>query len=143
MALQITGRIEVIGQTITIASKNGGNPFNKRELVLSCPRYDQYTGDIVSENHPKLEFSGSKCEKLDAFKVGDVVTVDFVLQGNWIDGQDGTRKNITNVVGYDINRYQRKVQQTEQVQQPTPMPSNEPAPMQTPPPTPPIDRLPF
>lgn len=141
MALQITGKVEVIGQTVQIASKNGGNPFSKRELVLTCNRFDPYTGEIVSENHPKFEFSGSRCEKLDHFKEGEMVTVDFVLQGNWIEGQDGMKKNITNVVGYNITPYQRQGQQTEHPTHPSP--SAEPMQMQAPPPLPPIDKLPF
>lgn len=141
MALQITGKVEVIGQTVQIASKNGGNPFSKRELVLTCNRFDPYTGEIVSENHPKFEFSGSRCEKLDHFKEGEMVTVDFVLQGNWIEGQDGMKKNITNVVGYNITPYQRQCQQAEPATQ-TGL-ASEPSQSQTPPPLPPMDKLPF
>ena len=45
MANQITGRIIEIGQTVQIASKNGGSSFTKREFILDATTYDPYTGE--------------------------------------------------------------------------------------------------
>lgn len=100
MANQLTGRIEVLGQTQQVASKSGST-FSRRELVLNCARYDQYTGEKISENHPQFEFSGKACEKLDGLNVGDVIVVSFTLQGSWYE-KDGVRKNFTRVIGYDV-----------------------------------------
>lgn len=36
MSNQITGRLIEIGQTVQIPSKNGGNPFVKREFILDA-----------------------------------------------------------------------------------------------------------
>lgn len=130
MANQLTGRIEVLGQTQQVASKSG-NTFSRRELVLNCARYDQYTGEQVSENHPQFEFSGKACEKLDGLKVGDVIVVSFTLQGSWYE-KDGVRKNFTRVIGYDV-----EVKETRQaVTAHSPVADNMP-------PTPPMDRLPW
>ena len=130
MANQLTGRIEVLGQTQQVASKSGST-FSRRELVLNCARYDQYTGEQVSENHPQFEFSGKACEKLDGLKVGDVIVVSFTLQGSWYE-KDGVRKNFTRVVGYDVEIKETKQSVTSQ----PPVADNMP-------PTPPMDRLPW
>lgn len=129
MANQLTGRIEVLGQTQQVASKSGST-FSRRELVLNCARYDQYTGEKISENHPQFEFSGKACEKLDGLNVGDVIVVSFTLQGSWYE-KDGVRKNFTRVVGYDV---EVKTRETSATQSPT---------IDSIPPVPPIDRLPW
>ena len=130
MANQLTGRIEVLGQTQQVASKSGST-FSRRELVLNCARYDQYTGEQVSENHPQFEFSGKACDKLDGLNVGQVVTVSFTLQGSWYE-KDGVRKNFTRVIGYDVEVKETKQAVTSQ----SPVADNMP-------PTPPMDRLPW
>lgn len=129
MANQLTGRIEVLGQTQQVASKSGST-FSRRELVLNCARYDQYTGEKISENHPQFEFSGKACEKLDGLNVGDVIVVSFTLQGSWYE-KDGLRRNFTRVVGYDI-----EVKAREAVTAQSPVQDNLP-------PLPPINKLPW
>lgn len=140
MALQITGKIEMLGATQTVASKKGGEPFKKRDVVLAVCVYDRYTGEVVSENHPQFEFGGSKCDKLDGCKVGDMVTISFVVQGVWYE-KDGERKNLTKVVGYDIQPYKKATEESKPVQQAAPAQAQEPQDM---PPVPPMnDGLPF
>lgn len=129
MANQLTGRIEVLGATKQVASKSGST-FSRRELVLNCARYDQYTGEKISENHPQFEFSGKACEKLDGLNVGDVIVVLFTLQGSWYE-KDGIRKNFTRVVGYDV---EVKTREASAPQSPA---------IDNIPPVPPIDRLPW
>lgn len=103
MALTITGKIKSIGSIQSIPSKNGGSPFEKRELVLDTTRFDPYTGERSEyENYPALEFSGEKCKDLDGYQVGQVVTVSFELQGSFYKGQDGMEKNITRPRAYKI-----------------------------------------
>lgn len=129
MANQLTGRIEVLGATQQVASKSGST-FSRRELVLNCARYDQYTGEKISENHPQFEFSGKACEKLDGLNVGDVIVVSFTLQGSWYE-KDGVRRNFTRVVGYDVEVKTRETSATHS-------PATDSIP-----PVPPIDRLPW
>lgn len=133
MANQLTGRVEMLGQVQAVASKNGST-FNRRELVLNCARYDQYTGEQISENHPQFEFSGRSCEKLDGLEVGDIVTVSFTLQGSWFE-KDGAKRNFTRVVGYDVERKEVKREAQKSVEMVDNMPPV--------PPVPPITKLPW
>ena len=111
MALTITGKVNSIGNTISIASKNGGQPFLKREVVLDCTRFDPYTGERDKfENFPQFEFSGEKCTELDKCKVGDVVTISFDLYGSFYKAQDGSEKNFTRVRGYKVELKQGHTQ---------------------------------
>lgn len=103
MALTITGKVHSVGNTQSIASKNGGQPFLKREIVLDATRFDPYTGERDKfENFPQFEFSGEKCSELDKCKVGDVVTISFTLQGSFYKSQDGIERNFTRIRGYEI-----------------------------------------
>jgi hypothetical protein len=103
MANQITGRIIEISQTVQILSKNGGNPFTKREFILDATTYDPYTGERSEyENVIPLEFSGDKCAELDRYKNDDVVTVSFVLQGRSWTNQDGELKRMASIRCYKI-----------------------------------------
>ena len=133
MANQLTGKIEVLGNTQQVASKNG-EPFMKRDMVLAVMVYDRYTGEVTSENHPQFEFAGKNCSKLDGYKVGDVVTVSFTLQGVWYD-KDGERRNFTKVIGYDVQQYKKQLIKGNGDKN-SPVSDNVP-------PTPPIDKLPW
>lgn len=118
MANTVIGTILVIENTESIPSKNGGQPFLKRGLVLDCSRYDQYTGQKY-ENYPRLEFSGNKCSELDNFQVGQLVEVSFVLSGRSYE-KDGITKYFTSVVGYKVENYvqgQQSAQPTQSTQQ--------------------------
>lgn len=116
MANTITGKIAYIGPIQQIPSKNGGNPFVKREIVIDSTRFDPYTGERDKfENFPLFEFSGDKCSDLDNFQVNDVVTVSFDIQGRkWIDAE-GKTKYINSIRGYKI--------EARQVGQRTPQPA--------------------
>lgn len=103
MANTIIGKVLVIGRTEEIPSKNGGQPFLKRTLVLDCSRYDQYTGKKF-ENYPQLEFASKNTAILDNFNVGDVVEVSFALQGRSYE-KDGVHKYFTSIVGYKVEPY--------------------------------------
>lgn len=116
MANTIIGKVLVIGRTEEIPSRNGGQPFLKRTLVLDCSRYDQYTGQKF-ENYPQLEFASKNTAILDNFNVGDVVEVSFALQGRSYE-KDGVQKYFTSIVGYKVEPYN-----TQQSQQNTPQAS--------------------
>jgi hypothetical protein len=159
--MNITGRIYGIGQIQSIATKNGST-LQKREVILDTTRFDPYTGERGFENYPMFEFSGEKCKDLDGYKVGDVVTIFFDLQGGFYEASDGVKKNFTKVRGYKIEARQtiqpmsqQPVQQQAaqpQHQQPAPQTQSAPryapqyAQSQYPQPTPPppgINDLPF
>jgi hypothetical protein len=145
MALKVIGKVHSVGQTQQIASKNGGQPFLKREIVLDATRYDGLTGERGYDNFPLFEFSGDKCAELDAFKRGDVVEVSFELQGSFYKDKDGVERNFTRVRAYKIETYavkskpapQPQAQQTQTAYQQPPMPSDYP------PPPPPQQNLPW
>ena len=66
----ITGLIIVIEDTQTFASG-----FAKRSFVLRT-QADKYPQDI------KFDAMKSDCDRLDAYEVGDLITVSFNLRGN-------------------------------------------------------------
>lgn len=130
MANQITGRIAEICQTVQIESKNGGSPFVKREFLLDATTYDPYTGERSEyENIVPLEFFGDKCVELDRFKIDDVVTVSFFLQGRSWTNQDGELKRMVSIRCHKIEARGGVPQSTssqsvqQPVQQPQPTPS--------------------
>lgn len=124
MSNQITGRIERIGQTVNIPSKDGSKTYQKREIILDATRYDPYTGERGFDNFPAFEFGGDKCAELDNFRQGQVVTISFELQGTKYTDKDGQTKYFTRVRGYKI-----EARQTSQPAQ-TPTPQPEPIPQQ-------------
>lgn len=142
MALKMIGKVFSIGATQSIASKNGGQPFQKREIVLDATRFDGLTGERGYDNFPMFEFGGEKCSELDGFKTGDVVEISFELQGSFYKDKDGVEKNFTRVRAYKIEHYQTK-------QRPAQQQASQPAPQQQTqipsdyPPTPAQSDLPF
>lgn len=104
MANTITGRILSIGDVETITSKNG-EAFEKRKLVLNCTRSD--FGQLY-ENYPSFEFSGKHISDIEQFKVGDIVTVSFVLQGKKVQKDNMPETYFNTVVGYKIEMWQRQ-----------------------------------
>lgn len=102
--LELTGKLEQINDAVSIPYGEGKS-FLKREIILDCTTYDRFTGD-PKENHVLFEFSGNKCSLLDKFKVGDRVTISFVLQGFFYESKtDHQKKNITKVIGYDCQAF--------------------------------------
>ena len=74
-AYKLTGKIIVLNDTQTFASG-----FAKREFVVETTD-DKYPQQI------KLEAVKAGCDKLDAFRIGDEVSVDFNLRGNEFNGK--------------------------------------------------------
>jgi hypothetical protein len=123
MSNQITGRLVEIGQTIQIPSKTGSAPFLKREFLLDATTYDPYTGQRSEyENILPLEVSGDKCAELDQFRMGDVITVSFALQGRSWTNQDGELRRMVSIRCYKLELRrtsgQTVVQSVQQTSQP-------------------------
>ena len=103
MANTMTGKIHVIMPTETIVSKKDKNKsFQKRTIVLDCTRFDQYTGERGFENYPSFDFSGDKCQELDNYQVGQIVTITFDLQGNKFTDGNGKDRWFTSIRGYRV-----------------------------------------
>ncbi|MCM1452663.1 MAG: DUF3127 domain-containing protein [Clostridium sp.] len=120
MAYKITGTIKQLTPTQTLMSKSGKN-YDKRDLVIAVRMFDQYTGQPKddSENTPKFTFIGEKCKDLDAWKVGDVVTISFDVSGRSYT-KDGRTEYMTDVKPFHVDR-------AKALENPTPAPQPAPA----------------
>lgn len=105
MANQISGKVLIINDAISIPTRSG-NTFTKRQIVLDASHYDPMTGQKF-ENYPAFDFVGNRVNELDNFKVGDLVTISFALNGRPFD-KDGKTIYFTSVTGYKIEPYQRQ-----------------------------------
>lgn len=136
MAFQITGKLELVGDTIARTPKNGGQTFYRREFVLDCTRYNPDTGEPW-ENHPKFELAGNNCTLLDQFQIGQKVTVDFSLKGaKYPDPQTGEIKYFTSINAFRIALAEQQGKQ-QNWYQPATAPTNAQPAAQAQPPFPP------
>lgn len=149
MAFVLIGRIIAVDQQQTMASKSDASKtFQRRQVYLDCSRYDSITGEQLQENKPLLEFGGKGLEQLNelckqGLKKGDLVSIEFAVQGNTYKDAQGNTKNFTGIRPYAIERYIPKSQQNQQQAQSAPP---QQAPAQQPPvmtPTGTDDGLPF
>ena len=122
MAFVLVGKVIAINREETVASKNDATKsFNRRQLYLDCSRYDSITGEKLQENYPLLEFGGKGLEQLNALcqhglKKGDLVSIEFAVQGNSYKDAQGNTKNFTGIRPYSIALYIPKSQQVQQPQ---------------------------
>ena len=115
MANTMTGRVLLIGNVEEIPSKNGGEPFKKRVVVLNCTHSD--FGQVY-ENYPSFEFSGRHVDDPANFAVGEIVTISFALQGTkYQKSANDPVKYFNTISGYKIEKYQRGAQ-TQQASPP-------------------------
>lgn len=81
---QATANVRFISAVMEVPSKNGGQPFQKRELILD----DSWDKDGKHyDNFVVIEFSGEKMRLLDQFRQGQRVTVDYILSGREYNGR--------------------------------------------------------
>ncbi len=105
----------LIGNTEEIPSKNGGEPFKKRVVVLNCTHSD--FGQVY-ENYPSFEFSGKHVDDPAGFAVGEIVTISFALQGTkYQKSANDPVKYFNTISGYKIEKYQRGGQTQQQAPQ--------------------------
>lgn len=82
--LKATALVRSISPVIEIPSRSGGQPFQKRELVLD----DSWTKDGKTyESFVVIEFSGDKMAQLDAFGPGQRVNVEAYVTGREYQGK--------------------------------------------------------
>lgn len=126
MAFTLIGRIIAVDQQQTVASKNDASKtFQRRQVYLDCSRYDSITGEQLSENKPLLEFGGKGLDQLNelckqGLKKGDLVAIEFAVQGSTYKDGQGNVKNFTGIRPYSIERYVPKNQQRHQQEQAIP-----------------------
>ena len=106
---QATAAIRYISEVIEVPSKSGGQPFQKRELVLddSWDKDGQHYANFIL-----IEFSGEKMSALDGFYPGQRVTVDCILSG-----REYNVRVFNTVRGQSVTLVQQ-----QQYSQPAPMP---------------------
>jgi len=75
MALELTGKIKVIKDTVSV----GASGFQKREFVIE-------TEDKYPQSVP-FEFVKDKVGILDSYRVGQAVKVEFNVRGNEYNGK--------------------------------------------------------
>ena len=132
MANTLTGKILAIGQTQSIPSKDGSKTFVKREIVIDMTRFDPYTGERGFENTPSLEFFGDTCNELNNYRVGQIVTISFDVQGSKYTDRDNQTKIFTRLRPYKIEAKQVSHQPAQQMPQyPPQQPMQSPFPPQT------------
>lgn len=88
----ISGSIKVIGKTQQVSDK-----FSKRELVITEPSGQR-------PQHIPVEFTQDRTSMLDAYKVGDEVTVSCYVNGREWTGKDGVTKYFLSLSGNRIER---------------------------------------
>ena len=119
--MEIQGRIKVIFATETV----GQNGFQKRDLVITTD--GQYPQDII------IQFAQGNCALLDNLQVGQMVKIQFNLQGREWTNPQGEVKYFNTVLGWKIELIQTTNVAQPQYQQPTPQYQQSPQGYQQPP----------
>lgn len=103
--LAITGGAVIysISQVQEIPSKNGGAPFQKRELIIDDSWTDRE--GVLHPNFVLIEFTGDKMQQLDNFQPGQRVNVDACINGREYNG-----RVFTTIKGLGITPYQQPQQ---------------------------------
>ena len=121
MANQVYGRVFQVGQRIGVPSKDGSKVYYRQELVLDATTYDRFTGQRSKfESYPSVEFSNDKCDLLSNLNLGDVVCIDFVLDGRFYEKSDKTQGHINSIRGINVkvieaSQQEQQYAETQQV----------------------------
>jgi hypothetical protein len=112
--MELKGKIKKIDETKSYGTSN----FRKRELVLETQ--EQYPQTIL------LSFQQDKCDVLNNYKVGDVVTIGINIRGKEYVNQQSEVKYFNELIGWKItketqsnnpNDTQREPHQSEKISQ--------------------------
>lgn len=95
--MKMRGAIAAIKQPRNISEK-----FKLQEFWLDTSNYNQMTGEKY-ENHNLLQVVNDKVD-LSEFKRGDLLDVDFYLNGRFYDKQDGSRGFMQSLTAYKIEQ---------------------------------------
>ncbi len=90
--MEVSGKIKVLGDVKTY----GDNGFRKREVVITTQ--EQYP------QHLLIEFVQDRCELLDSFNVGEIVTISINLRGREWQNPEGEVKYFNSIHGWRIEK---------------------------------------
>ena len=91
--MEIGGRIYKIEETKQITER-----FRKREFVLALEENSEYPQYVI------FQFTGNRVDKLNDFKVGDEVKVDFSLRGREWTSPKGEIRYFNSLDVWDLMR---------------------------------------
>lgn len=74
MALEVIGKLIEKNDTQQVTER-----FKKREFVLDI---SEEVNGTTYQNYAKMQLVQDRCDKLNAFQVGDVIKVSFNIRGN-------------------------------------------------------------
>lgn len=84
---------------------NPKSGYQSRNLYIDC----SYTNNGETRaNFLKFIFTGEKMAMLDQFQVGQLVTVEYFMQGRFYKKLDGNEGFFQDAKGFSIQPYQRK-----------------------------------
>lgn len=107
--MELKGKIKAIDETKSYGTSN----FKKRDIVIETQ--EQYPQPIL------VSFQQDRCEVLNNYKVGDIVTIGINLRGREWQNPQGETKYFNEIVGWKINKVDEAPPQPEsKVNEPTP-----------------------
>jgi len=92
--MKVQGTITEIFDTQEVSDK-----FKKREVVIKTD--DQYPQELL------IQFTQTKCDALNAYNVGDSVTIDINLRGRRWTNKEGVDKFFNTIEGWRISGEQK------------------------------------
>lgn len=93
--MKVTGTITEIFDTQEVSDK-----FKKRELVIKTD--DQYPQELL------IQFTQNKCDALNAYNIGDSVTIDINIRGRRWTNKEGVDKFFNTIEGWRISGEQNQ-----------------------------------
>lgn len=78
-------KVHSVSDVITIESKTGGQPYQKRELIIDDSWVDR--DGVAHSNFVLVEFSGEKMAQLDQLVSGMRINVDGMINGREHNGR--------------------------------------------------------
>lgn len=110
-------KVHSVSDVITIESKTGGQPYQKRELIIDDSWVDR--DGVAHSNFVLVEFSGEKMAQLDQLVPGMRINVEGVISGREHNGRIfDTVKGLAAYVPVQT----QQPQPSQQSYQPAPMP---------------------
>ena len=101
--MKIQGKLFLIKDTQKVSNK-----FSKREFVL------EYADNPMYPQFIEFQFTQKNCDKLDGYKAGQMVEIEFNLRGReWISPQ-GEKKYFNSLEAWKINKLEAVAAEVKQ-----------------------------
>lgn len=86
-----------------IKKEYGDKTFYERDLVVDATRFDPYTGDVGRPNFPVFRINGEdRCREYSVLRKGDLVDVEYYINGVKYEGDNGEEKFFTYNAAYKV-----------------------------------------